>query len=147
MINTLAHELCTYELYIYIYISNVNWFECLNQPHTFTQLNATVAGETANNEQKSGEASENSDDSDSEDQVYQDFLSRTFEASDTSDDDFIAELIGDESSDTDSQSSVASEDLSDGENIEKPRSPNVSNFILERWNSILNNIFAQYVMR
>lgn len=75
---------------------------------------------------RNDEVCRNSDsDSESDDQAYQDFLSRTIGTSDTSDDDFIAEMIGDESSDTDSQSSVASEDLSDDENIEKRRSPQV----------------------
>lgn len=55
----------------------------------------------------------NSEDSDLEDQLYKDFLTRAIETSDTEDENFVCELNGDEISDTDSQSSVATEDLSD----------------------------------
>lgn len=54
--------------------------------------------------------------SESEDEIYKNFLTRTIESSDTDDDDFNYELNGDDdTSDTDSQSSVATDDLSDDE--------------------------------
>lgn len=91
------------------------------------QLNANVAGETAANIHDNDQTSSNSDDSDSEDQTYRDFLSRTLETSDTDDEDFVSELIGDDiESDTDSQSSVATENLSDDDGIELHRSSKVS---------------------
>lgn len=55
----------------------------------------------------------NSEDSDLEDQIYNDFLTRPIETSDSDDEDFVYELNGDDVSDTDSQSSVATEDLTD----------------------------------
>lgn len=56
-----------------------------------------------------------SDESESEEEIYQNFLTRTIESSDTDDDDFTYERNGEDTSDTDSQSSVATEDLSDDE--------------------------------
>lgn len=81
----------------------------------FTQLNTTETdvGVKLNDNKFT-------DDSDSEDQDYQDFLSRTLpDAEDTDDEDYVYEMNGEDTSDTDSQSSVATEDLSDDEH-QKP---------------------------
>ncbi|XP_055315212.1 dentin sialophosphoprotein-like isoform X2 [Sitodiplosis mosellana] len=74
-----------------------------------TSLNASVTFAT----EKDDRITTNSEDSDLEDQLYEDFLKRPIETSDTDDEDFVFELNGDDISDTDSQSSVATEDLSD----------------------------------
>lgn len=81
----------------------------------FTQLNTTETGGGAKlNDNKF------SDDSDTDDQEYQDFLSRTLpDADDTDDEDYVHQMNGEDTSDTDSQSSVATEDLSDDEH-QKP---------------------------
>lgn len=72
-------------------------------------------------------SNENSDDEVSEeDQAYQDFLSRTIESSDADDEDFVHDVNGgDISSDMNSQSSIATEDLSNDE-IDINRSIEVS---------------------
>lgn len=57
----------------------------------------------------------NSEDSDLEDQLYKDFITHAIETSDTDDESFVCEPNGDDISDTDSQSSVATEDLSDSD--------------------------------
>lgn len=87
------------------------------------QLNAAEIDKTTQPNEKDDEISSFSDDSNSDDQAYHDFLSRTIQESDTDDENFVNELNGDDTSDTDSQSSVATEDLSDDE---KHRSANVS---------------------
>ena len=74
------------------------------------QLNASVTFAATENDDR---ITTNSEDSDLEDQLYQDFLTRAIETSDTEDENFVCELNGDDISDTDSQSSVATEDLSD----------------------------------
>lgn len=67
---------------------------------------------------------EESDSEDSEDQDYLDFVSRTLpEASDSDDADYAFELNDDETSDTDSQSSVATNEFSDDD--EKQPHPSV----------------------
>lgn len=96
----------------------------------FTQLNTseTVDGVKLNDNKFS-------DDSDSDDQAYQDFLSRTLpDAEDTDDEDFVYEMNGEDTSDTDSQSSVATEDLSDDEH-QKPT--DVSIFFISNQSFVL----------
>lgn len=82
---------------------------------TSKQLNAYDIDETAkfHEGERDDKVSSYGDDTDSEDQAYQDFLSRTITMSDTDDEDYVYEL--NDTSDTDSQSSVASENLSDYE--------------------------------
>lgn len=76
------------------------------------------------------------DESDSEDQDYQDFLSRTLpETSDSDDDDYVFELNGDDdASDTDSQSSVATDEFSDDEN--QPHQSDQVNFTTKKKKTI-----------
>lgn len=76
---------------------------------SLAQLNASVTFAT----EKDDRITTNSEDSDLEDKIYNDFLTRPIETSDSDDEDFVFELNGDDVSDTDSQSSVATEDLSD----------------------------------
>lgn len=88
------------------------------------QLNASETGVVVKPIEADEKTSNYGDeDSDSEDQAYQDFLSHTLHASDTDDEDFVCQLNGDDTSDTDSQSSIATEDLSDDETLQ---SDNVS---------------------
>lgn len=61
-----------------------------------------------------------------EDQVYRNFLSRVIESSDADDEDFVHKLNGDDyASDTNSRSSIATDDLSNNE-IDIDRSIEVS---------------------
>lgn len=99
----------------------------------FQQLNAEVSSKTTEEREEDDRVSSDTDDSDTEDQIYQDFLKRALVASDTDDEDFVYELNGEDESDTDSQSSVATDDLSD-EDIENRRSTKVS---ISHFNSIL----------
>lgn len=68
----------------------------------------------------------NNDESKSEEEIYKNFISRTIESSDTDDDDFVYESNGEDISDTDSQSSVATEDLSDEDEPNATESGEVS---------------------
>lgn len=94
------------------------------------QLDSPTVDESAResntqiNEIPSNSDGEDSEDSD-EDQAYQDFLSRTIESSDADDENFVNELNGGDVSDTDSQSSIATEDMSNDE-IDMNRSAEVS---------------------
>lgn len=109
---------------------NVNWIQSKMR---FQQLNAEVSSKTTEEREEDDRVSSDTDDSDTEDQIYQDFLKRALVASDTDDEDFVYELNGEDESDTDSQSSVATDDLSD-EDIENRRSTKVS---ISHFNSIL----------
>lgn len=99
------------------------FFQVLTSVFISEQLNAAEIDKTTRTNEKEDEISSFSDDLNSDDQAYQDFLSRTIQESDTDDENFVYELNGDDTSDTDSQSSVATEDLSDDE---KHQSANVS---------------------
>lgn len=79
-------------------------------------MNASISDETMKgNEKNDWIVVKKSDESESEEEIYQNFLTRTIESSDTDDDDFTYERNDEDTSDTDSQSSVATEDLSDDE--------------------------------
>lgn len=105
-------------------------FERLYFSFVFYQLNSFTADESRQQQQHAHKnripSEHNSDNSDEEDQAYKDFLSRTIESSDADDDeDFVPKLNGDDGSDTDSQSSIATEDMSNDE-IDIYRSGDVS---------------------
>lgn len=76
---------------------------------------------------------------DDDDQAYQDFLSRTIESSDADDEDFVHDVNGvdiSSSSDTDSQSSIATENMSNDE-IDMNRSVEVS---IQTWYKMRHNL-------
>lgn len=62
---------------------------------------------------RSTSQSEDSDLSDADEKLYKNLLKNDIETSDTDDDDYVNEQNGDDISDTDSQDSVATDDLSD----------------------------------
>lgn len=79
------------------------------------------------------------DESDVEEKLYQNFIQRSIETSDSDDDDFIYNLNGEDISDTDSQSSIATEDLSDADNeTEKQWSGEVSSLLYSNNNSFVS---------
>lgn len=90
-------------------------------------MNAAVDTTSEMNQQED-QVSSDSDESDDEVKIYQDFVEQTrtqnFLNEDTDDEDFVFEN-GDDESDTDSQSSVATENLSD-EDVDNHRSNKVS---------------------
>lgn len=93
----------------------------------FQQLNASVTFS-----EKDDRITTNSEDSDLEDQIYNDFLTRPIETSDSDDEDFVYELNGDDVSDTDSQSSVATEDLTDDDATDDEATNEVSQYKMDK---------------